>query len=122
MEKKLFLINKRGFQIVIDATGVKEVIENSIKYIRNDDQLLIFGVCGMEEKIELKPHEIFKRDIKIVGSFALRKTFHNAIHLLENNIIDVEPLIGEKVSLDKVLDSLKRMSTGKTNMKVLIIQ
>lgn len=121
MEKKLFLINKRGFQITIDATGVKEVIENSIKYIRNDDQLLIFGVCGMEEKIELKPYEIFKRDIKIVGSFALRKTFHNAINLLENNIIDVEPLIGEKVSLDKVPDSLKRVSTGKTNMKVLII-
>jgi len=121
MEEKLFSISKRGFQVVIDATGVKEVIENSIKYVRNDGYLLLFGVCGMKEKIELKPYEIFKRDIKIVGSFALRKTFQNAINLLKNNVINVEPLIGDRISLDEVPDTLKKMSMGRANMKVLII-
>jgi len=121
MDKNLTLINKRGFQTVIDATGAKEVIENSIKYIRCDGQLLLFGVCGMEEKIEIKPYEIFKRDIKIVGSFALRKTFQSSINLIKNNVIDVSSLIGEKISLDEVPDALRRMSVGKTNMKVLAI-
>ncbi len=121
MERKLFSINKRGFQAVIDATGVKEVIENGVKYIRNDGWFLIFGVSGMEDKIRLKPYEVFKRDIKIAGSFALRKTFQNAVNLLKNNVIDVEPLIGEKISLDEVPDSLRRMSSGKTAMKVLVI-
>lgn len=119
MERNLRDISARGFQTVIDATGVPSVVENALKYVRNDGTLLVFGVCPNNSKITISPYEIFHRDIKIIGSFALRKTFTQSIALIEGGVVDVSPLIGEVVSLSNLPDAIERMISGQTPMKVI---
>lgn len=120
MEKTLNSLCPKGFQTVIDATGVPAVIEKAVRFVRNDGTLLLFGVCPNDSKITVSPYEIFKRDLKIVGSFALRKTFQQAISLIEGGIIDVAPLIGQAVALDELPGAIEHMLQGKTSMKIIV--
>lgn len=120
MEQCIRRSNPRGFQLVIDATGIPAVLEKEIQFIRNDGTLLLFGVCGNDQTIRISPYEIFRRDIKIVGSFALRKTFFEALSLIENGVINVKSLIGEVVGIDQMPDAVERMLNGKTSMKVIL--
>lgn len=120
LDNSLKAISRKGFQLVIDATGIPKVIEQAIQYIRNDGTFLLFGVCPNDSKISVNPYEIFKRDLKIIGSFALRKTFRPAIALIENRVINVEALVGEVISLEDLPNRMEHMIKGKTSMKTIV--
>lgn len=109
-----------GFNLVIDSTGVPKVVENALTFVKNAGTFLIFGVCPQGSKIEVDPYDVYKRDIKIVGSFALKKTFQPAINLLKNNVIDVKSLIGAKITLDEMPEQMDKFISGKTEMKTVV--
>ena len=109
-----------GFETVIDTTGVARVVEAAIPYVRNAGTLLVFGVCPNDSRISLNPYEIYRRDLRIVGSFALKKTFQPAINLLQNGMIEVGRLIGDRIALEGLPGQLKSLVTGKTRLKTLV--
>jgi D-arabinitol dehydrogenase (NADP+) len=109
-----------GFNLVIDTSGVPKVVENSIAHIKSSGTLLIFGVCPLEAKINISPYEIYKRDLRIIGSFALKKTFQPAINLIENNMIDVSAIVGEQIGLAQLPGQMEKFVAGKTSMKTIV--
>jgi D-arabinitol dehydrogenase (NADP+) len=109
-----------GFDLVIDTTGVLKVIENSLSYVKSSGSLLIFGVCPQNGRISLNPYEIYKRDLKIIGSFALKKTFQPAINLIENQLIDVSAIVGQQIILNDLPAQIDNFIAGKTAMKTII--
>lgn len=109
-----------GFNMVIDSTGVPKVVQGALPYVKNAGTLLIFGVCPQGSKVEFDPYEIFRRDLRIIGSFALKKTFQPAINLLKNKVIDVSDFVGEKVTLDQMPAQMEKFLSGKTDMKTLV--
>lgn len=110
----------KGFNMVIDTTGVPKVVENAINYVRTTGSLLIFGVCPPQSSIQINPYEIYRRELKIIGSFALRKTMQAAINLLNAKTVKVDALIGQRITLEELPDAVERFSAGKTDMKVII--
>lgn len=110
-----------GFDIVIDATGVPRVIEAAFQYLRPRGQFLQFGVTANDAKISISPYEIFKNDWTIIGSFALCYTFLPAIAWLENNVIDVEPLVSHKLSLSDFGKGFNQFMAGETLKVHLVI-
>lgn len=120
LDARLKGISPYGFDLVIDATGVPRVIENAIKYVKNSGRLLIFGVCPPEGRISISPFEIYRRDIQIIGSFAIRKTFLAALDLLENHVVNVKPLIGGRFTLEEFPEALDIMRRGEAGMKLLV--
>lgn len=109
-----------GFGLVIDTTGVPRVLQQALAYVKNAGTMLIFGVCPPDETVPFSPYEIYKRDLRIVGSFALKKTFQPAIDLLRNGRIDVSRLIGEEITLEQLPAQIERMSAGETSMKTIV--
>lgn len=107
-----------GFDLVIDATGVPAVVEGALAYVARGGKLLVFGVCPNESEIRVNPYEIYRRDIEIIGSFALRKSFQKACDLLRAGALDVKPLIGATVNLDDFPAALELMCQGKAPMKL----
>jgi len=107
-----------GFDVVIDATGVAEVVEQAIEFVKPTGRLLVFGVCHPEETMSVRPFDIYKRDIEIIGSFAIRKTYAPATELLKSGAVDVEPLIGEVLPLDEFRKALDLVESGRAKMKV----
>lgn len=110
-----------GFDIVADATGVPKVIENSIQFVRAGGTLWVFGVAPEGSKVSLPPDEIFRRDLKVIGSFAINKTFSEAVALVQNGAVDLKPLISHQLPLDKFEEALHLAEHDPDRMKVQLV-
>ena len=109
-----------GFNLVIDTTGVPDVVEKAVSFLKNSGKLLIFGVCPPHTSIKISPYDIYKRDLKIIGSFALKKTFQPAINMIESEQVDVSSVIGEEITLEQLPFQMNKFIEGKTFMKTII--
>ncbi len=106
-----------GFALVVDATGVPQVVERSFQYLKPSGQMLVFGVTPSEARISISPFDIYKNDWTIVGSFALCYTFYPAIALLENGVVNVKPLLSHSLPLSQFTEALEMARSGEA-MKI----
>jgi len=109
-----------GYDAVIDATGVPGVVEGCLDYVTSGGKLLLFGVCPSEAKVAISPFEVYRRDLEIIGSFALRYTFDAALALLQNRVIQVGPLIRPVLSLEDVPAMLTGREAAMGVLKAMI--
>jgi len=109
-----------GHDVVIDATGIASVAEESFEYIKRTGKIMFFGVCLPEDKIEISPYEIYEKDLEIYGSFALCYTFYQARNILENKVIKVKPLVSDYIGLDDLPMILKDKGLKKDSLKILL--
>jgi D-arabinitol dehydrogenase (NADP+) len=101
-----------GFDVVIDCTGVPAVVEHMFTHVRNEGKLLFFGVNPTEARIALSPYDVYRKDLTIYGSFALRFTFHDALALLESGAVDVGPLISDRFPIERFPEALELAGSG----------
>lgn len=120
-EARLRKIARYGFDVVIDATGVAGVMGRSVKYVKNGGTYLIFGVCGPNDRVEVSPFEIYRRDLTIVGSFAIRRTYDRAFKLMESGRVKVDRLVHEAMPIEELPRGLEMMKKGTAGMKLQIV-
>jgi threonine dehydrogenase-like Zn-dependent dehydrogenase len=120
-EDKIRKIARYGFDVVIDATGIAKVMQDGLKYVKNGGKYLVFGVCGPTDKIEISPFEIYRRDLEIIGSFAIRRTYDRAFKLMENGAVKVDKLIHEAMPVEELGRGLDMMKRGTAGMKLQIV-
>ncbi len=121
VEEKLRKIARHGFDVVIDATGVAKVMQDSLRFTKNGGKYLVFGVCGPHDKVEISPFEIYRRDLEIIGSFAIRRTYDRAFKLMEHGVVKVEKLIHEAMPVDELPRGLDMMKRGTAGMKLQVV-
>jgi threonine dehydrogenase-like Zn-dependent dehydrogenase len=115
LENNLNKTSEKGFDILIDATGIKEVCQQIFDYYTINSRILLYGVCKPEDEIKIKPYELYRNDLSIFGAFAFSKDkLLSAIRLLENNKIDLKSLVTDVISLDEFQKGMKSIEEGKT--------
>ncbi|MCS7242202.1 MAG: zinc-dependent alcohol dehydrogenase family protein [Candidatus Caldatribacterium sp.] len=119
--KRLKEIAPFGFEVVVDATGVPEVMEKALGYVEPDGTFLLFGVAPRGASMRLEPYEVFRRDLRIVGSFAVKKTMQYALNLLGSGAVAVRDLVSSQYPLERFGDALEEVLTGKDRLKVQIV-
>jgi D-arabinitol dehydrogenase (NADP+) len=120
LSDKLKKIARYGFDVVVDATGNPKAVKAAIPFVKNGGKFLIFGVCSPEATIEISPFEIYRRDLEIIGSFAIRRTYDRAFKLMENGVIKVKELVAETLPVEELNRGLELMRTGKAGMKLQV--
>jgi len=121
LENKLKAIAPWGFELVADATGIPSVMEKQIQYVESDGTFLVFGVAPRGKTMKMEPYDIFRRDIHIIGSFAVKKTMQYSINLLSSGKIQVKDLISASYSLDDFGKGLNDFYYDMNHMKIQII-
>ncbi len=119
-ETELRRFAPHGFELVIDATGSPAAVEAAINYVHNSGKLLVFGVCPSKARISISPFEIYRRDLQIIGAFAIRKTFSQAVALLKAGAISVRPFLSSPIGLEELPAALTEMAAGKAELKVQV--
>lgn len=104
----------QAFDVVADVTGVPQVVEGMINWVRDGGKLLYFGVCPPSAEISIRPFEVYRRDLKVVGSFSLNGTLLPALRLIQSGVIRVEPLLSHQFSLDEFEHYLNRVGQPDT--------
>jgi D-arabinitol dehydrogenase (NADP+) len=120
-EKEINSKYPKGFDIVIDASGVAEIAGQAIKFTKYGAKVIFYGVCDERDRIQISPYEVFRKEIKIIGSFAQTHCFEQAINLLENGTIKIDKLITHKFNLDEYGKALDVLVNEKNKMKVIIV-
>mgnify|MGYP001207974243 FL=1 len=90
----------RGFDIVADATGIPQVIEQALKYLGPAGKYLQFGVAPKDAAIRLSPFDLFQRDWTLIGSMATNDTFHQALQWAKAKRVRLESLVTSVIGLD----------------------
>ncbi|NLY51509.1 MAG: zinc-dependent alcohol dehydrogenase family protein [Firmicutes bacterium] len=109
-----------AFDVVIEAAGVRAAIEQSIKIARRGASVVWFGVSPQGMRAEIEPHEVYRKELRIAGSFINPFTNSRAVKLVGSGAVRVEPLISHRFPLKDIYEALAVHSSGKAN-KVMII-
>jgi 2-desacetyl-2-hydroxyethyl bacteriochlorophyllide A dehydrogenase len=114
-------INPAGYQVVVDATGISSVLENGFKYVQPRGKIWVFGVVPPNEKVCFSPYEVFRKDLTVIGSFAVNQTFFEAINLIKSEAVSIETLISHQFPIDSFGDAIEFAQNAQDRMKVQII-
>ncbi|WP_219413554.1 alcohol dehydrogenase catalytic domain-containing protein [Pseudonocardia nigra] len=102
------------FDLVIDATGRPEVVQQGLALLRDAGTLLVFGVCPPGSGVTVDPHEVYARQLTILGSFSLAGTLPEAITTLRTTSLPAADLVSHTFALDEAVDAFHRIGSPDT--------
>ncbi len=105
-------IAPRGFDNVIEATGVTKVAELAIDAVKRRGKLLLFGVCPPGEKASYDAFKIYNEEITILGTMALHNSYGPAIDILAAGAINAAKMVTHTFSLDEFEGALDLVRNG----------
>ncbi len=115
-------LKKAGFQrvnVVIECVGKPATIESAIDIAGYKSIVMMFGLTKPEEIVNVKPFQIFKKEIVLKASFINPCTQNRALDLIDNGRIDVSSMIYDVCGLDELTNILSD-GTLRSNGKYLI--
>jgi D-arabinitol dehydrogenase (NADP+) len=107
----------RGFDAVIEATGVVSLLEHAVALTTTGGTVLVYGVAAEDALARVSPYEIFSRELTLKGSFAQAFTIGRALLALRSGTIQTEGIATDVVGLDdfgRALANLKDPEQIKT--------
>lgn len=94
-----------NFDLVIEAVGEIETVNNAFQAVGRGGSILLFGVTHATESISLKPYEVWKKEINIISSRSNGHGHSDAIQILPK--LNIKDLISHVVELDDIERGLK---------------
>jgi len=114
-------IEPESHDVIVDATGSTTLMEIAPDLVRKGGSILFFGVPPMSSRVELDAFEIFQKGLSLYTSYTSVRNSIEALDLLRDGVVDVDPLISHRLPLNKFQMGIDLMvqRDGKTN-KVMI--
>lgn len=109
-----------GFDIVVEATGAHQVLEESIKFVRKGGKLVVYGVYGDDVKVSWSPSLMWTNEITIVASFCETLMFPVAIDYLESKKVRVEGIAHGVYRLEQWAECLDAMRKQEVVKAVIV--
>ncbi|WP_119070667.1 zinc-dependent alcohol dehydrogenase family protein [Aggregatilinea lenta] len=111
-------IEPDGYNLVVDATGIPRVLEGAFEYLRARGTLWVFGVTPNDARVSFSPYDVFRKDLTILGSFAVNRTFQESIAMIRSGRVQVEPLISHTLPLEDFAQGFELAQNDPKRMKV----
>jgi threonine dehydrogenase-like Zn-dependent dehydrogenase len=92
------------FDLVIDATGVIEAIEDGVRRVRQGGTFLQFGVASSERMASFSPYRLYHDEVTFVGSMAVLNSFDRARDLAVDADLGLAQLVSDTLPLSSYSD------------------
>lgn len=109
----------RGFDHVIEATGVTKVAETAIEAVIRCGNLLLFGVCPPGQTAAYDAFKIYNEEISILGTMAVLNSYGPAIDILKAGAVDAKAMVTHTFGLDDFPEAIATVRAG-SGLKVQI--
>lgn len=106
---KLLTRRRRGYEYVIEATGVPAACQSALDTLDRGGTLLIFGVATEHDEIRVSPFRVYNDEHTILGTMAVLNSFGPALGLLAAGLIDIDAMVTHRFALDQFDDALAVM-------------
>ncbi len=101
---------------VIECVGKTATMAQAIDIAGKYSTVMMFGLTAPDDKLEIKPFEIFKKEIVLKASFINPYTQKRALELIDGKKIDVSSIVYGKEPLSNlpaILADGKKRANGK---------
>ena len=102
----------RGWDNVIDCTGVVAAIEDGLRRVVSGGTFQQFGVADEEAEVRFSPFDVYRREIRIVGSMAVLRSFDRAAELFAEGVLKPEVMISDRWPLAEYPAALEQFRAG----------
>ncbi|MET8249525.1 zinc-dependent alcohol dehydrogenase family protein [Streptomyces sp. NPDC005202] len=103
---------RHGWDLVIDATGNANAIQDALGRVGKGGTYLQFGVADYAARATIKPYQIYNQEITITGSMAVLHSFERAAELFATGVIDPDVFISDRLPLSAFPDAMARFRAG----------
>ena len=93
-------------QTVIECAGLPATMEQAIDLAGSKGTVMMFGLTKPEEKILVKPYDIFRKELTLKASYINPLTQARALKLIDSGRLDVERLVCRTIGLSELADVL----------------
>ena len=102
----------RGWDVVIDCTGVQAAIQDALGRVAPAGTFLQFGVADYAARATIEPFKIYNQEISITGSMAVLQSFERAGDLFVAGVLDPAVFISHRFPLDAYADAMAQFRAG----------
>ncbi len=102
----------RGWDLVVDATGNVDAIQDGLRRVGRGGTFLQFGVSDSAARATIEPYRIYREEITITGSMAVLHSFERAAALFAAGVIDPQVFISDRLPLAEYPSALERFAAG----------
>ena len=102
----------RGWDVVIDCTGVVAAIEDGLTRVGKGGTFLQFGVSEMEARARFSPYRVYNEEITIVGSMAVLHSYERAAEMFVSGVLNPAVMISDRYPLDSYPEALDQFKRG----------
>jgi len=102
----------RGWELVVDATGVAAAIQDGLMRVAPGGTFLQFGVTAVSTKVEIDPYRIYNKEITITGSMAVLHSFERAAELFAAGVLDPDIFISHRLPLTDFAEAIALFQRG----------
>lgn len=116
---KIVDITQGGADCVIECVGNISALKTAFSLLNRGGRLIIFGVTPPGIEFSISPHDIFKNDISVHGSFLNPNTFQKASELIISGKINLSDIPVKTFTLDDFDKAILNQKNRKS-MKTVI--
>ena len=102
----------RGWDVVIDCTGVVAAIEDGLTRVGKGGTFLQFGVSEMGARARFSPYRVYHEEITIVGSMAVLNSYERAAEMFVSGVLNPAVMISDRYPLDAYPEALEQFKRG----------
>ena len=120
LEEKIKALTKsRGADISFEAAGKSETVNISIDVVRKGGTVVLIG--NTAKLIEFPLQKVVTRELRILGSCAIRGEYDVILKLLENKKLSVDDQISAVAPLSEGADWFRRLYNKDGNLNKVIL-
>jgi len=119
----LKLTEKRGPDVVVEASGAQTAVREGLEMIRRGGRYLVIGQGSLERTTTIVPGRISINHLEIIGNCSAEIShYHKAIRFIEDkrHRYRFADIVTNKYSLDQINDALTSMEAGQEIKPVII--
>ncbi|MHA6780011.1 zinc-dependent alcohol dehydrogenase family protein [Pseudonocardia saturnea] len=102
----------RGWDNVVDCTGVVAAIEDGLGRVIRGGTFQQFGVANENAVARFSPFRVYNQEIRIVGSMAVLNSFERAAELFADGVLRPEIMISDRKPLEEYPAALEQFRAG----------
>lgn len=110
-----------AFDVVIDATGRADVMQELPHLARNGARIVYYGVADEKDVVTISPFEVFRRELTIMGSFTEVDSFPAALAAFRAGAIRMDGVITHRFALADYAGALDTLRADRSAHKVVIV-
>jgi 2-desacetyl-2-hydroxyethyl bacteriochlorophyllide A dehydrogenase len=102
----------RGWDVVVDCTGVVAAIEDGLTRVAAGGTFQQFGVSAAKAEARFSPYRVYNKEITIVGSMAVLHSFERAGDLFVGGAIKPDVMISDRFPLSEYAKAIEQFKNG----------